>query len=135
MSGELKLKQCCETVYSKTLGRCGCARSHQCTQTKNLVDRDGKLYCKQHDPMARERIFRAKIDRESVRRRAKYQGMAEDSHRREAFPLLVKACEMTKAYLLGGQSLADGDPQKLMDAVCAALDAARPKQAEKETGS
>lgn len=49
MEPELRPNQCCESVMGD--GPWGSLHRHQCKRTTNLVERDGNLYCKQHDPV------------------------------------------------------------------------------------
>lgn len=45
--------QCCEKVWQRESGSFWGGRSAQCKRA-SVVDRDGKPYCKMHDPIARK---------------------------------------------------------------------------------
>lgn len=44
MNKEIKMPQCCENVYDRDIWR-----YHQCLR-KSIIERNGKFYCKIHDP-------------------------------------------------------------------------------------
>ena len=83
--------QCSKQVYPND--RFGSFHGHQCTITKNIVMRDGKPYCKIHDPVkeaAKQKERQGKWDEENKKEKENYR-------RQRA---MVQACQGVSTEIL-----------------------------------
>lgn len=58
--------RCCKMIADTNIW----SNYHQCSRTKNLVERDGKFYCKQHDP--------EEVAKRDAAKRAKWRAELKD---------------------------------------------------------
>lgn len=88
-------QKCCELVREE--GQWGGFHRHQCPRNAT-VERDGKGYCKQHDPVERK----AKSDASYAKMKKKWKNEKDEAdkenRKRKAYPLLVKALQAITKY-------------------------------------
>jgi hypothetical protein len=81
---------CCVTVIPNERG--GFAYRHQCTRVGS-IERDGKFYCKQHDPVAVKQKQDARFKAWSEKYDSGRSAASERQHRADCFDDLLAALE------------------------------------------